>query len=206
MEDANCQWQRENLFCIFIHRIHGSLEFNMKKPGLLFVITLLLAGLYGCARNPSASESPAPAANSNASGASGAAQPPKAEENQPAKPAESNIPPQALLQGTYAISEVQHDGIVEMITAANTTEITFKAPSAFYRFSKKDGKIDYKDNGQFKIEGKDSLVLSILMSNDKMQLKPVSKRFTFSISPTGDELKLTSASGGTAVFRRIKNN
>jgi hypothetical protein len=183
----------------------------MKKHGLILFLTMVLAGLCGCAKNPSANEpaQPVSPANSNASSGQNANQNSSAQspgDNPQAKPPESNIPPQALMVGTYAISEVQHDGIVEMISSANTTEITFKAPATFYRVSKRDGKSDYKDNGQFKIEGKDRLILTILMANDKMQLKPVSKQHTFSISPTGDELKLTSSQGRTAVFRRIRNN
>lgn len=174
----------------------------MNKTGLLLLLTMVIAGLCGCTKNPSANEPAQPASTATANQNSSAQTP----ENSPPKPPESTIPPQALLVGTYAISEVQHDGIVEMISSANTTEITFKSPSSFYRVSKRDGKSDYKDNGQFKIEGKDRLILTILMANDKMQLKPVSKQHTFTISPTGDELKLTSAQGRTAVFRRIRNN
>src|ERR1041384_3605742 len=45
-----------------------------------------------------------------------------------------------VLQGTYTISEVQHDGIVEMISPDNSTEITFKQPGSFSRQSKIGGK------------------------------------------------------------------
>lgn len=170
---------------------------------------MALVMLCACAKNPSGNQpaTPVPAANSSQTRSTNQnANVPGPDANAPVKPAETTLPPQALLQGTYAISEVQHDGMVEMISSANTTEITFKAPSSFYRVSKKEGKSDFKDNGQYKIEGNDKLVLTILMSNEKMQLKPVVKEHTFSISPTGDELKLTSAKGNTAVFRRIRNN
>jgi hypothetical protein len=187
-----------------INRIH--LNQNMKKQGLILLLTMVLAGFCGCAKNPSANEPGQAVSTANANASSGQNANQGSEADSPAKPPENSIPPQALLVGTYAISEVQHDGIVEMITSANTTEITFKSPSSFYRVSKKDGKSDYKDNGQFKIEGNDKLILTILMANDKMQLKPVSKQHKFWISPTGDELKLTSAQGRTAVFRRIRNN
>jgi hypothetical protein len=180
----------------------NSLEPNMKKHGLILFLLMALVMLCGCAKNPNANQPTTPVSTANANSSPGQ----NPNDNTPAKPAEPTLPPQALLQGTYAISEVQHDGMVEMISSANTTEITFKPPSAFYRTSKKEGKSDFKDNGQYKIEGKDKLILTILMSNDKMQLKPVSKQHTFSISPTGDELKLTSSKGNTAVFLRIRNN
>src|SRR5689334_21295342 len=52
-----------------------------------------------------------------------------------------------VLQGTYTISEVQHDGIVEMISPENSTEITFKQPSSFSRQSKISGKVTHTDSG-----------------------------------------------------------
>jgi outer membrane murein-binding lipoprotein Lpp len=181
----------------------------MKKHSLILLVIIASVCLGGCAKNPNTNQTttPVPAVNANSSQAQNQnATAQKTDGSSSSQQEESILPPQALLQGTYAISEVQHDGMVEMISTANTTEITFKAPSAFYRVSKKEGKSDFKDNGQYKIEGKDKLILTILMSNDKMQLKPVSKQHTFWISPSGDELKLTSAKGNTAVFRRIRNN
>jgi len=111
--------------------------------------------------------------------------------------------PLGLLQGTYAISEVQHDGIVEMISAENSTEINFKQPSSFSRQSKINGAINHTDSGQYKIEG-NNLVLKIIMSKNQIQVKPVEKRFTFVLSTDGEELKLTSSNNRTAVFRKVK--
>lgn len=184
----------------------------MKKHDLIFLLTVAVLLLAGCAKNPASQPTPtAPLGNANSSqGQSASANqnssPQKTVDNPAAKPTATTLPPQALLQGTYAISEVQHDGLVEMISSANTTEITFKPPSSFSRLSKKNGQKDFTDSGQYKIEGSDKLILKILMSNERMQINPVSKQHTFSISPTGDELKLTSSTGRTAVFRRIRNN
>ena len=183
----------------------NSIESNMKKKVLILLLTIASFLLVGCAKNPASTTNSNSLQGQNTSANQNSSLP-KQDENQPSNPAEPTKPPQALLLGTYAISEVQHDGLVEMIGSANTTEITFKAPSAFFRVSKKNGQKDYSDSGQYKFEGSDKIILTILMANDKMQLKPVSKQHTFSISPTGDELKLTSAKGSTAVFRRIRNN
>ncbi len=181
----------------------------MKKQVFIFLLTIALLLLAGCAKNPaSESSSTTPVANSNSpQGQNGNPNQNSSSQKQvEPQPAGTTMPPQALLQGTYAISEVQHDGLVEMISSANTTEITFKPPSSFSRVSKKNGKKDYSDSGQYKIEGSDKLILKILMANEKMQISPVDKQHTLSISPTGDELKLTSSTGKTAVFRRIRNN
>jgi hypothetical protein len=109
----------------------------------------------------------------------------------------------AVLQGTYKISEVQHDGIVEMISPENSTEITFKQPSSFSRQSKISGKVTHTDSGQFQVEG-DKLILKIVMSKNQLQVKPVEKRFAYTLSADGEELKLTSDNNKTAVFRRTK--
>ena len=186
----------------------------MKKQALILLLTIASLWLAGCAKNPAPNQpatTAASTANSNAPQGQNAntnqnSSSPKQNEPPSAQAMQTTQSPQALLQGTYAISEVQHDGIVEMVSNANTTEITFKAPASFSRVSKKNGKRDYTDSGQFKIEGTDKLILKIIMSNEKIQINPVSKQHTFSISPTGDELKLTSSTGKTAVFRRVRNN
>lgn len=107
------------------------------------------------------------------------------------------------LQGTYTISEVQHDGIVEMIPAGNSTEITFVQPGSFSRQSKVNGTINHSDSGQYRIEGND-LILKIVMSKNQIQVKPVEKRFAFVLSTDGEELKLTTSKNRTAVFRKLK--
>ena len=109
-----------------------------------------------------------------------------------------------LLEGTYAITEVQHDGIIEMITPENTTMISFQQPASFSRVAKSKGKVSHTDSGQFSIAGS-SLTLRIMLSQDKIQINPVEKRFSFSLSADGEELKLTSDKNKTAVFRKMKS-
>ena len=192
----------------------------MKRNHLILILSICLLGLPGCqsgadsgaAKNAGAGASdqaPAPptAGANNArpqeSGASPKAETPPVD---PSKRQTAGVPqdsPQWLLQGTYAIAEVHHEGIVDMVKAETTTEITFRPPASFTRLSKKGNKVYHSDSGQYAIEG-DTLTLQIMLSNKEIHQPPVTKRHKFSISPDGKEFKLTSDKNNTAVFRRIK--
>jgi hypothetical protein len=182
----------------------------MKQTVRILIISLGLCSLIGCTSDPSTTKNVAstPAANANN------AQPQADNSNQKAEtpavdPSQRQIAgtpqdsPQWRLQGTYAIAEVHHEGIVDMIKAETTTEIIFKPPASFSRLSKREGKVYHTDSGQYDIEG-DTLILRIVLSNKQIQQPPVEKRHKFSMSPDGNEFKLTSDKNNTAVFRRIK--
>ncbi len=176
----------------------------MRSKRLFYYISGLLLLTLLCACNKSGSvvnqQMANPAANSNRSETA------NANNDATASPQTVNGEGQnqtGVLQGTYTISEVQHDGIVEMISPENSTEITFKQPGSFARQSKVAGTVNHSDSGQYKIEGQ-TLILKIVMSKNRVQLKPVEKRFVFSLSTDGEELKLTSDNKRTAVFRRSK--
>jgi hypothetical protein len=187
----------------------------MKRRRQLLFFTLLLLAICGCVKNPETNQNrsatignTAPA-NSNTAPLSGSAQNQNVGNSTEAAQVQTTTPtiPQAVLQGTYAIYEVQHDGIVEIVSSDNTTEITFKPPASFSRLSKKKGNVDHTDSGQYKIEGDNQLSLKIVMSKERFQLKPVEKIFGFWVSPNGDEMKLITIKDQkprTAVFRRIK--
>jgi hypothetical protein len=162
---------------------------------LLMLFSLLLCG---CTKNPEANQNSA-TAQSSATANQNSTSPKNTEAEVPT----STTPPQLLLQGTYVINEVQRGTIFEMVSKENTTEITFKPPSAFKRVSKKNGEVDYTDSGQYSFIGNDKLVLKIMVSQNKVVAKPVEKQHKFTISPTGDELKLTSTKDNTAIFRRV---
>lgn len=148
------------------------------------------------------------ATNTSAAAPSPATTPPSSAPPTPTTPQGNpigpDIVPQAILRGTYAISEVQQDGVVEMVSPENTTEITFKPPATFSRVSKRGGKIDHSDSGEYDIFGNNSLILKIMMSRQRPQIRPVVKRHTFSLSADGKEFRLTSEKGRIAVFRRIR--
>jgi hypothetical protein len=106
------------------------------------------------------------------------------------------------LVGSYTISEVHEKGVVTMIPHQVATQMTFIPDGTFSRVSKARGKVNFKDSGQFVIEGQDQLILKIVMSAGKIQQTPVEKRHTFSLSEDGNELKLTAKDGKVAIFRR----
>ena len=120
----------------------------------------------------------------------------------PANPGDENNPPASLL-GTYVIVEVRHKGIIDMISAANTTQITFTQDGKFRRESKKGGRVDHTDAGDFKVEGKNQLVLVIHESKQKIQDPPVVIRHPVQVSTDGSEMIMTSSSGSAATFRRL---
>jgi hypothetical protein len=189
----------------------------MKRQKHILFIALIALVICGCAKTPETNQNSAGSAgkstNSNANPTSqsgiGANQNSTPQNGNDAAQLQTTNPtvPQAVLQGTYAISEVQHDGIVEIIGNDNTTEITFKPPASFSRLSKKNGNIDHTDSGQYKIIGDNQITLKIVMSKEKIQLQPVEKIFGFWVSSSGDEMKMITVKdkkARTAVFRRIR--
>jgi hypothetical protein len=117
-------------------------------------------------------------------------------------PGDENNPPAALL-GTYMVVEVRHKGIIDMINAANTTQITFTPDGKFMRESKKGGRVDHTDSGDFRVEGKNELVLVIRESKKETKDPPVVIRHPIQVSTDGSELVMTSKSGSAATFRRL---
>jgi hypothetical protein len=117
-------------------------------------------------------------------------------------PSDENKPPASLV-GTYVIVEVHHKGIIDMISAENTTQINFMPDGKFARVSKKGGRVDHTDAGDFRVEGQDQLILVIRESKQQMKDPPVVIRHPIQLSADGSELKMTSSSGNTATFRRL---
>ena len=116
-----------------------------------------------------------------------------------ANPAETSAP---KLAGTYEVSEVQKGGVINILTTSKT-RITFMTDGTYQRTSQAQGKIEHTDVGDFRIDG-DKLVLMIKLSQGQIQLPPREVTHTFSLSENGDELKLTSTRGATAVFHRTR--
>jgi hypothetical protein len=182
----------------------------MKRWISILILAQALTFLAGCnhadAPVPSAvnkNDSP-PSVSANTNGSQPQASNSNATAGTDAVPIGPGLIPQAVLQGTYAISEVQHDGLVEMISPENTTEITFIPPATFSRISKKNGKVNHTDSGEYNIFGTNGLILKIMMSKQRIQTNPVVKRHPFTLSSDGNEFRLTSEKGKVAVFRRIK--
>jgi hypothetical protein len=182
----------------------------MKRISSLILFGLFCIFLVGCGTNESSVTPPGNGniSTPNVSANSDSSPPPAAISNaNVTKGAEAIGPgmiPQGVLQGTYAISEVQHDGLAEIISSENTTEITFIPPATFSRTSKKGGKVNHSDSGEYDIFGNNTLILKIMMSRQQIQPNPVVKRHAFALSTDGNEFRLTSEKGRVAVFRRIK--
>jgi hypothetical protein len=168
----------------------------------------------GCVNNEPASGdgSSPPAAQSNANSATVPAGSPPSDATvrpmpgSPAPPPETPgsgeaKPPPSLL-GTYSIIEVHHKGLIDMISAENTTQISFTPDGRFSRISKKAGKVDHTDSGDFRVEGQDQLVLVIRESKQRIQDPPVVRRHKIELSADGTELRMASSKGMTAMFRK----
>ena len=117
--------------------------------------------------------------------------------------AQGNSSPQLL--GSYEMREIRDKGIVTMVSQIKTV-INFSPEGTYSRVSERGGRRYHSDSGQFRIEKPDKLVLSIQVIRErslpKIKNPPLQKTHVFSLSPDGDELKLTSEKG-TAVFRRV---
>jgi hypothetical protein len=112
----------------------------------------------------------------------------------------------AQLVGTYESREVHSEGVVTLITQLKTLWM-FSADGTYSRVSEVKGKPYHADSGTFRIEPPDKLVLTIQVTGPKtnrhIQNPPLSKTHKFSLSPNGDELRLTSEKGSVGIFERV---
>lgn len=194
----------------------------MKRVNRIILLCLFCACaiVSGCVGNSPANgnepTSPATQSNTNAGAATNSATAPAGSPasdvtvrqmpGSPAPPAETpgsaEPKPPPVLLGTYSIIEVHHKGVIDMISAENTTQIDFTPDGKFSRVSKKGGKIDHTDSGDFRVEGQDQLVLVIHQSKQQIQDPPVTRRHKIQVSSDGTELRMMSKQGMTAMFRR----
>ncbi|MCI0487125.1 MAG: hypothetical protein L0229_11055 [Blastocatellia bacterium] len=174
---------------------------------LVIVWAAVLTGCKEASKPPEGGTASSSGANGNGS-PSAAQAPSRPGGNTPTASAPARPP--AFLSGVYVISEVHKNGVVTMIKPENSTEINFKPDGVqsnlsgtFDRKSRRGGKVDYSDSGQYVVKGSDELVLNILISRKKVVTKPVQKRYKYRLSGDGDEIRLETEEGNTAVFRRI---
>ena len=169
---------------------------------LLALSTLVLAACNAGETANSAAK-PASAANSNpaASSAGNGNSSKPVDTPDAAKPAEP-----AQLIGTYESREVHAEGVVTMMSQLKTLWV-FSGDGTYQRVSQVKGNPYHADSGLFRIEPPDNLVLTIQLSgvkaNRKIQNPPLTKTHKFSLSPDGDELRLTSPKGSVGIFERI---
>src|SRR5262245_60032002 len=173
--------------------------------------------IAGCRTNPPTANTTAQASPSSSGNSNGAqnsnvtAQPVDANRNAVAAKSDAgankkNPPAQPL--GTYEAREIRDKGIVTLVSKVRTL-ISFFADGSYTRVSQAGGKTYHSDSGQFHVEAPDKIVLSIQMSSERsrptIQNPPLQRVHTFSLSSDGEELKLTSPNGSTAVFHKLGN-
>ena len=145
---------------------------------------------------PNASSNANPSANSNKSG-----QPPSSEGKDNSKPANADSSPQ--LAGTYQAREIRDQGITTIVSESRSL-ISFFPDGTYSRVAqRKDGTTYHADSGKFRVNAPDKLLLTIEVSDKKIQSPPLHRMHKFSLSEDGDQLKLTNEKGGVAVYRRI---
>lgn len=190
----------------------------MKKAhvitAVVFIVGMILSSACNRAGNPPANTSaPVASASSNSRPPQNPTQPSTAANSnvgapaakEPASSGDAKTGPQLL--GQYQAREIEDKGVVTMVSSVQTT-FYFLADGTYSRESKKNGRTYHSDSGRFRIEPPDKLVLTILLSGQGLQQTiqkpPIEKTHKFTLSPDGEELKLTSeAKGSAAIFRRI---
>lgn len=188
----------------------------MNKPAIL-IIALLIVALAGCNKGAATSNNNSKPALSNsssgtspaASGSTDSGSSAQANTNaSAAKPADTNaasnepVDPAKLL-GTYQMVQVQKAGVVNMLSHAKS-EMTFIPDGTYSRTSKLQDKVIHDDQGQYRIEDGQYLVLTIQVSKKNIHNPPLEKRHKISLSRDGEELKMISENGDIAVFHKVK--
>lgn len=180
----------------------------MKRAKLASLILLVwaLLSFTGCKTTQTASNSTAnnPSAAAGAPGNSNNTDRPpdlgrNANTTTPDEAPPKNAPPK--LEGAYEAREVHDKGVVTLMSSVSAV-IYFSPEGTYSRVSQKEGKVYHRDSGQFRIQAPDKLLLTIQTSDRKIQTPPLERTHTFSLSPDGEELKLTSDKGSVAIYRR----
>lgn len=182
------------------------------------VLALSMLLLAGCKAEETASKTVArstPPAVSNASSTNNSnqpVQPPDADRNtdvtKKSETPDSAKSKEPKLVGTYESREVQNEGVLTVISELKTIWVFF-TDGNYSRVSQVKGKTYHSDSGTFRIEPPDKLVLTIQTTGERAKRKilnpPTTKSHIFSLSPDGDELRLTSAKGSIGIFRKVQN-
>jgi hypothetical protein len=169
-------------------------------------MTIALAGCKNAGTSTNGVAKPAQTSSSNSNSASsqavanGNTASGESVANPPADGAGSNA---SRLYGTYSMTEVHAGGVVNMISQLKT-EITFATDGTYSRVSRRNNNVYHTDAGEYRVEGNDMIVLLIKMARQKVYDPPRERRHSFTLSRDGDELRMSSGDGKTAIFRRVK--
>lgn len=184
---------------------------------LSIVVSVTMVLLSGCraketTSNTSTRPTTSPVTNANATDnsnqsattASSNRNADRARNSPPSDSAKAKTPPQLI--GTYESREVHSSGVVTVISKLRTIWM-FSADGNYSRVSQVNGKTYHSDSGAFRLEPPDKLVLSIQVTGQKtsrkIQTPALEKTHKYSLSPDGDELRLTSEKGTVGVFQRV---
>ncbi|HJZ69697.1 MAG TPA: hypothetical protein VKF81_16345 [Blastocatellia bacterium] len=181
---------------------------NMRSAQLtsLILVIALAPPLSGCKAKTATNNSPT-LASSNSSNANISANANKSNKPSPpdggdkSKAANADSSPQ--LAGTYQAREIRDKQGITTLVSERRSLISFLPDGTYSRVAqRKDGTTDHSDSGRFRIDAPDKLLLTIEVSDKKIQNPPLHRMHRFSLSEDGDELKMTSEKG-VAVYRRI---
>jgi hypothetical protein len=174
----------------------------MKHSLIVIAIFMLSSAFCGCGR--SASSTGGAASSAPVSGASPGGSPAPAQRPGPPEAISAKGPATApvLLSGVYTITEVEDKGVVKMWPPDNKIEFTFSPDGTYARKAMIRGRVDHTDTGQYRVEGGNKLILSIVSSDNKVQNPAKEIRHTLALSADGDSLKLTAKDGKAATFRK----
>lgn len=181
-----------------------TLLLKMNKAGY-FILCFWLLPLAACNNGSTSSNSANTAATANSNQPAPSATG-NTNSSNPADAAAAKTTEPARLIGTYESREVHDQGVVTLITQLKT-RWKFSEDGTYQRQSEVKGKAYHADSGTFRIEQPDKLILTIqlsgIQSNRKIETPPLTRVHVFSLSPDGNELRLTSAKGSIGIFERI---
>jgi len=111
-------------------------------------------------------------------------------------------------RGVYSITEVDHkvgnSNVANVIPGHREIQFSFRPDGSFLRASWRLGLLALNENGNFRVENPDQLILFPTEVNQKRVTDGRKTVYKFALSPDGYELKLWGARGNVAVFHRIK--
>jgi len=173
-----------------------------KTLGMVLLVSLSLSG--ACSRHKTVAQSDKNS-NANSNGEARGAAPQEASNSQGPAAASASIAAEKttsepVLKGTYVVSEVQKDGVINVLTSRKTF-LAFLPDNNYVRVSKENGTTYHSDSGKYRTEG-DRLILSITLSQGRIFQPPREVQHIFSLERDGQELKLTSSKGNVALFRK----
>lgn len=188
-------------------KLHRNEQMKRARSILSILLVLSMLLLAGCNAGETASNTPAkpaPADNSNQAAANADRNTNSSKQGDTPATAKPSEPGQLI--GTYESREVQDQGVVTLISQLKTLWM-FSADGTYSRVSQVKGEPYHADSGTFRVEPPDKLMLTIqvtgLKAKRKIQNPPLAKTHIFSLSPDGEELRLTSAKGSVGIFRRV---